>query len=556
MYVLRFRLTGLMAATLLVGAGPATAQRVSLNVPVKVPVKSAAFQAASAVPHPSNEQHCEEIARLNLPRITIRSATVVQAGPFRLPSARPDATPFNVPEFCRVVAVVRPELDFEIWLPEKWNRKYQAVGNGGLAGTFPFNAMVDPLERGYAISSTNTGHVNANGGDATWALGHMDRVINYGQRGVHEMALASKAIIQVYYGRTPTHSYFNGCSYGGKQALTEVQKYPDDFDGVIAGDPATWTSRHYTASHMWVTQALEGDSWIPPAKVQVLADAVNAACDALDGIRDGVLNDPRRCHFDPASILCKAGEAPTGAGSNCLTSSQVEAVKKIWDGPRDADGQLLYPGIERGGEAGPTGWTQWVTGKAPREGGHTGLGLPFMKYIVYENPEWDFRTFRYTSTNGLESDVDYVEDKVGRIFDAIDPDLRPFRAHGGKLIQYHGWSDPDIPPENSINYYESAVRAVSGTRPDALRDTKSFYRLFMVPGMNHCGGGPGTSRFDVLSALEQWVEHDKAPEQIVASHATNGQVDRTRPLCAYPMEAKYKGTGSTDDAANFTCAVP
>jgi len=552
MYVLRFRLTGLMAATLLMGAIPAMAQR----VPVKVPVKSAAFQAASTAPHPSSEQHCEEIARLNLPRIAIRSATVVQAGPFRLPNAGPNATPFNVPEFCRVVAVVRPELDFEIWLPEKWNRKYQAVGNGGLAGTFPFNAMVDPLERGYAISSTNTGHVNANGGDATWALGHMDRVINYGQRGVHEMALASKAIIQVYYGRTPTHSYFNGCSYGGKQALTEVQKYPDDFDGVIAGDPANWTTRHYTASHMWVTQALEGDSWIPPAKVQVLADAVNAACDALDGIRDGVLNDPRRCHFDPASIQCKAGEAPTGAGSNCLTASQVDAVKKIWDGPRDADGQLLYPGIERGGEAGPTGWTQWVTGKAPREGGHTGLGLPFMKYIVYENPEWDFHTFRYTSTNGLESDVDYVEDKVGRIFDAIDPDIRPFRAHGGKLIQYHGWSDPDIPPENSINYYESAVRAVSGTRPDALRDTKSFYRLFMVPGMNHCGGGPGTSRFDVLSALEQWVEHDKAPEQIVASHATNGQVDRTRPLCAYPMEAKYKGTGSTDDAANFTCAVP
>jgi feruloyl esterase len=288
--------------------------------------------------------------------------------------------------------------------------------------------------------------------------------------------------------------------------------------------------------------------------VQALADAVNAACDALDGIRDGVLNDPRRCHFDPGSIQCKSGEAPTG--STCLTAAQVEAVKKIWNGPRDADGQLLYPGIERGGEAGATGWVQWVTGKEPGSGGHTGLGLPFMKYIVYENPEWDFHTFRYTSTAGLESDVEYVEDKVGRIFDAIDPDLRPFRARGGKLIQYHGWSDPDIPPMNSINYYETVVRAVSGARPDALHDTKEFYRLFMVPGMNHCGGGPGTSRFDVLSTLEQWVEHEKAPEQIVASHATNGQVDRTRPLCPYPMEAKYKGSGSTDEAANFTCALP
>jgi feruloyl esterase len=302
---------------------------------------------------------------------------------------------------------------------------------------------------------------------------------------------------------------------------------------------------------MWVTQALEGDGWLPPAKVQVLADAVNAACDAIDGIRDGVLNDPRRCHFDPSVIECKSGEGPA-----CLTGAQVEAVKKIWNGPRDADGQLLYPGLEPGGEAGPTGWLQWVTGKAPGEGGHTGLGLPFMKYIVYENPDWDFHTFRYTAPLGLETDVAYVEDKVGRIFDAIDPDLRPFRGHGGKLIHYHGWSDPDIPPMNSVNYYESVVRAVSGVRPDALHDTREFYRLFMVPGMNHCGGGPGTSRFDALSALEQWVEQSKAPDHIQGAHMANGQVDRTRPICAYPMEAKYKGTGSTDDAANFTCAVP
>ena len=507
----------------------------------------------SPTAHPSAEQHCEDLTRLSLPRIAVRSATLVPSGPSRLPNARPDATPFNAPEFCRVVAVVRPELDFELWLPERWNRKYEAVGNGGLAGTFPFNAMVDPLERGYAISSTNTGHVNASSGDATWALGHMDRVINYGQRGVHEMALASKAIIQIYYGRAPVHSYFNGCSYGGKQALTEVQKYPNDFDGVIAGDPANWLTRHYTASHMWVTQALEGDAWLSPAKVQVLADAVISTCDVLDGVKDGVINDPRRCRFDPASIVCKSGESFYG---NCLTAPQVEAVKKIWNGPRDAEGGVLYPGLERGSEGGPTGWLQWVTGREPGTGGHTGLGLPFMKYIVYENPEWDFRTFRYTAPYGLESDVEYVEDKVGRIFDAIDPDLRPFRAHGGKLIQYHGWADPDIPPMNSVNYYQSVVRTVGGSRPDALRDTKDFYRLFLVPGMNHCGGGAGTSRFDALSALEQWSEHDKAPDELAGSHVTGGQVDRTRPICAYPMEAKYKGSGSTDDASNFVCSLP
>ncbi len=522
----------LAASSLILNAGPKPAQPPQPN---------------------STQQHCDELTRLNLPGITIHSATIVPSGPFRLPNARPDAVPFNVPDFCRVIAVVRPELDFEIWLPQKWNNKYEAVGNGGLAGTFPFNAMVDPLERGYAISSTNTGHINLNGGDATWALGHMDRVINYGQRGVHEMALASKAILQLYYGRTPMHSYFNGCSYGGKQALTEVQKYPEDFDGVIAGDPANWTTRHTTAGHMWVTQALDGDAWLSPAKVQTLADAVIAACDALDGIRDGVLNNPRRCHFDAATLLCRAGDS---TNNNCLTALQAEAVKKIWSGPRDADGDLLYPGIERGAEGGPTGWLQWVTGKEPGSGGHTGLGLPFLKYIVYENPDWDYHTFRYTAPAGLESDVEYVQDKIGGIFDAVDPDLRPFRAHGGKLIQYHGWADPDIPPMNSVSYYQSVIHAVSGSRPDALHDTKDFYRLFMVPGMNHCGGGAGTSRFDVLSALEQWSEHDKAPEQFTGSHFTNGQVDRTRPICAYPMEAKYRGSGSTDEAANFTCALP
>lgn len=506
-----------------------------------------AFGAAGSL---SAQTRCEDLTRLNLPRISIRSATTV-AGNFHLPNARPEAAPVRVPEFCRVVAVVRPELDFEIWLPERWNRKYEAVGNGGLAGTFPFGAMVDPLERGYATSSTNTGHVNVGGNDATWALGHMDRVINYGQRGVHEMAVASKALIHSFYGSAPVHSYFNGCSYGGKQAMTEVQKYPDDFDGVIAGDPANWLTRHYTGSHMWVTQAMEGDGWLPPAKVQVLADAVNAACDAIDGIRDGVLNDPRRCHFDPATIQCRNGETPS-----CLTGAQVGAVKKIWAGPRDAEGQLLYPGLEPGGEAGAGGWQQWVTGVSPGKGGHTGLGVPFMKYIVYENPEWDFHNFHFTAPAGLENDVEYVEDKVGGIFDAINPDIRRFHANGGKLIHYHGWSDPDIPPANSINYYESVVRKLNGDRPGALRDTKDFYRLFLVPGMQHCGNGPGTSRFDMLTALEQWVEHDKAPDQVTGSHVSNGQVDRTRPICAYPMQAKYDGSGSTDEAANFTCALP
>ncbi len=501
----------------------------------------------------SAQQRCEDLAKFSLQNIVVKSAVVVAAGSFRLPSARADAAPVTVPEFCRAVVLVKPELNLEVWLPTQWNRKYVAVGNGGLAGNIVHEAMLGPLNRGYATSSTDTGHVGVNTNDGTWALGHLDRVINFGQRGVHEMAMASKAVIRAYYGAAPVHSYFTGCSHGGKQALTEVQKYPADFDGVIAGDPANWWTRHYTGSHIWTAQVMDGDGWLPPAKVQMLGDAVNTACDSLDGVKDGVLNDPRKCHYDPGALLCKSGDVPT-----CLTGAQVEAVRKMWMGPRDATGQLLYPGLERGGEAGPGGWVRWVTGATPGSGSHAGLGLPFMKYVVYEDPTWDFRKFRYMRVNGLESDVDYVDDKVGRIFDSIDPDLSAFRARGGKLLQYHGFSDPDVPPANSINYYESVVRAIGGSRNNAraLEETKEFYRLFMIPGMQHCGGGPGASQFDGLTALEQWVEQNKAPEQVVGAHVTNGQVDRTRPICAYPMEAKYKGTGSTDEATNFACALP
>ena len=256
-----------------------------------------------AFPALAQSQRCEELNHLSLPGIAIRSATPVPAGMF----GPPGVAARSVPALCRVVATVLPELGFEVWLPEKWNRKYIGVGNGGLAGNIVYSAMFNPVERGYAVSSTDTGHVTSNTNDGVWALGHMDRVINFGQRGVHEMAIASKAIIKAYYNAPPAHSYFQGCSYGGKQALTEVQRYPTDFDGVVAGDPANWWTRHYSGGHIWIAQAVDGDGWLPPNKVQRLGDVVNAACDVLDGVKDGVLNDPRRCHFDP--VFCNARAA-------------------------------------------------------------------------------------------------------------------------------------------------------------------------------------------------------------------------------------------------------
>ena len=489
------------------------------------------------------QQSCDKLAQLALPDVTITAAASVAAGPFALPGGRGAARSPVMPSFCRVVGFVRPEVNFEVWLPANWNRKFLMVGNGGLAGTIGFAAMVAPLQRGYATASTDTGHVSDN--DGHWAQGHMERVIDFAHRGVHVTTEAGKAITQAFYGSAPVHSYFSGCSQGGQEALTEVQRYPKDYDGVIAGDPANnWTHLEMGA-HLWITQALGNDpaGYIPATKTQMIGAAVYAACDALDGIKDGIINDPRACHFDPSALLCKAGDA-----ADCLTGAQVDTVKKIYQGARTSGGQQIFPGIMPGSETGQGGWSTWITGTAPGTGSHTTLGNPFFRYVVFEDPNWDFRTFRFDKVPGFDSDVEFTDDKLASIFNNMNPDISAFQANGGKLIQYHGWSDPDISPLNSVNYYFSVN--------EKMGDPKSFYRLFMVPGMFHCNGGPGPNTFDTISALEQWVEHGAAPDRMVASHSTGGSVDRTRPLCPYPQEAQWKGTGSTDQAENFACALP
>jgi feruloyl esterase len=360
------------------------------------------------------------------------------------------------------------------------------------------------------------------------------------------MTQADKAIIKAFYGSAPERSYFNGCSRGGQEALTEAQRYPDDFDGIIAGDPANNLTGLFVGGHLWITQAMEGDGYIPASKTQIIGEAVYKACDALDGIKDGIIGDPRRCHFDPSVLLCKSGDAP-----DCLTQAQVDAVRKIYQGARNSEGEQIFPPILPGGEAGPGGWSTWITGTNRGGGSHSTLGMPFLRQIAFEDPNWEARSFRWERSNGFDSDVDFIEKKLGPIFNNMNPDLSAFRAHGGKLIQYHGWADPDISPLNSINYFESVVQASHG-----LSTTKSFYRLFMVPGMYHCNGGPGPNTFDSVKALEDWVERGAAPDKMVAAHVTNGKTDRTRPLCAYPQEARWKGVGSTDQAENFECTLP
>lgn len=495
------------------------------------------------------QQPCENLTSATLRGITITAASSVPMGSFMLPGAGTRAVTVQTQAFCRVAATVGMEIRFELWMPAQWNNKLLAVGNGGLAGSISYASMVKPLQLGYATSSTDTGHASGSS-DASWALGHFERIVDLADRGVHLMAEADKVILKAFYGTLPAHSYFNGCSLGGHEALIEAQRYPADFDGIIAGDPANNWTHHYVGAHLWSAVATDGDSYIPASKVHILADAVNEACDGIDGIKDGVLNDPRRCHFNPETLLCKGSDT-----SACFTAAQVSAVNKIWAGLRARDGQQIYPGLVPGGEAGPGGWANWITGAEPGKGGHANLAMPVFKFMLFEDPNWDFHTFRFDASDGFDSDIDFMDTKLGALFNAVNPDLSPFKAKGGKLIQYHGWSDPDITPLNSISYYESVARAQGGDT-HGLRNTAEFYRLFMVPGMQHCGGGPGTSAFDMLEPLDRWADKGIAPEKVIASHLANGAVDRTRPLCPYPTEAQWKGTGSTDDAANFVCALP
>lgn len=486
---------------------------------------------------------CESLAGVALPETRILSAAVVAAGEFTQPDGKFPVA--ELPAFCRVVAVAKTTINFEVWLPvENWNGKFQGVGNGGTAGFISYGSMETALRHGYAVTSTDTGHVNhpaGNGFDSSWALGRPELVAEYGYLGLHLATAYGKQIARAFYGKNPAHSYYVGCSKGGGQGLMEAQRYPEDYDGILAGDPANDFTGIFAGAHLWYSMATlkDAESYIPAGKVKLLADAVTAACDAQDGIKDGVLDDPRQCRFDPGVLTCKAGEDVSG----CFSAKQVQAVRDIWAGGHDASGKLIFPGLVPGGEDGSGGWAGWVTGSAPFQSTHYMAAEGTFRYMVFQDAKYNVMDFNFAS------DLELTRSKLSASVDAVDADLRPLQKRGAKLLLYHGWSDPDLSPLNTINYYERVVATVGKDSPD-------FVRLFMVPGMQHCGGGPGPNHFDALTALEQWVEDGIAPTRIVAFHMTDGAVDRTRPLCAYPEVAVYSGKGSTNDAANFSCAAP
>jgi feruloyl esterase len=490
---------------------------------------------------------------------------LVPAGTFSGPPSAlsgADLSPFykTLPAFCRVVAEAKPTADsdikLEVWLPASgWNGKLQAIGNGGFAGLIDYYQIGAAMKKGYASTATDTGH-SGSPIDAAWAMGHPEKVVDFGHRGVHEMTRVAKSLIQSFYGSAPKRSYFAGCSDGGREALMEAQRYPTDYDGILAGAPANnWVP--LLSMSVTDTQALTVDpaSFIPQSKIPAISAAVLAACDQLDGVRDGILSDPRRCHFDPASIECKTGED----SASCLTAPQATALQKIYDGLHDSTGRSMFPGFLPGAEDGPGGWGRWITGPAPARSLMAFFGLNFYTFMVYEKTDWDYKTFTVAPAMKL------AEDKTAAALNATDPNLKLFRAVGGKLILYHGWEDPAIPALNTVNYYDSVVTTMSKPAAD------SFVRLYMLPGVQHCGGGPGPGAFGGVGdwnspddpqhnarfALEQWVEKGTAPGTIIASKPADDPQQppkMTRPICAYPESAKYKGSGDTNDAANFTCA--
>ncbi|PYP82735.1 MAG: tannase/feruloyl esterase family alpha/beta hydrolase [Candidatus Angelobacter sp. Gp1-AA117] len=501
---------------------------------------------------------CEDLAGQKLADTTITSARIVAAGAFDPPS-QPDAGPGadaaaykDLPAFCRVMATIKPSKDsdikMEVWMPVTgWTGRYEGVGNGGFAGSIIYLGLAGALRQGSAVAGTDTGH-SASVVDATWALGHPEKITDFGYRAIHEMAVKSKALIQAFYGAPPKHSYFAGCSNGGRQALMEAQRFPEDYDGIIAGAPAyAWT--HLLAGAISDAQAtgLDANSYIPASRIPAISAGVLAACDAKDGVKDGLVSDPAHCNFDPASIVCKPEQGT--AALSCITAPQAVALKKLYAGARLQNGEQVRPGFLPGGEEGPGGWGAWITGMGP---GRSLLFLftnGFFKDMVFNDPNWDIMKA------SLDASVKAADEKQAQSLNATDPDLKAFKARGGKLILYHGWSDPAITALGTIDYYNK------------IADVAQFSRLYLAAGMQHCAGGPGPDSFgqfersatpndpqkNVYAAIEQWVEKGIAPDKLIAVKKEKDAVKMSRPLCAYPQTAKYKGMGDVNEAANWEC---
>lgn len=483
------------------------------------------------------QRQCEALQNLSLQNGRVVAVSVVAPGTFRQPTDVPVTLAgqrgyADLARFCRVTLALTPTSDsnirVEVWLPEgEWNGKFIGVGNGGWAGFINYGAMADELRRGYAVAATDTGHTGTTR-DGSFAEGHPEKVVDFGYRAVHEMTVSAKAVVAARFGRLSSFNYWNGCSTGGKQGLMEAQRYPGDYDGIVAGAPANYLT-HLHGWSLWFGQVSNRspEAVLSPGDHALLHASTVRACDKSDGVVDGLIADPTRCSFDPKSLVCE--------GPNCLSAAKAETAARIYRGIPDADGRSGFPGLEPGSEL---GWSV-LGGPEPFS-----MALHTFRHIVFKNPTWDARQL------DVDRDLAIAERVDGGTNNAIDPQLKPFFDRGGKLLLYHGWSDDRIPPRNTLSYYQQVLKATGGTSADSVR-------LFMAPGMAHCPGvGDGPNEFDAVSALEAWVERRVPPDAIVASQSLEGKGGRTRPLCPWPQVATYVGIGSIDDARSFVCRAP
>ena len=532
------------------------------------------FQTAHVETAVAAAASCESLTSLSLPNVTITTAQTIAPGAFVVPAApgrggaagrggrgappeggatdaaaaagrnparggarggAPAVSPYaSLPSFCRVAATLKPSSDsdikIEVWLPASgWNGKFQAVGNGGWAGTIGYPALAAAVAGGYAGAGTDTGH---EGNTAAFAIGHPEKIVDIAYRSIHEMTVQSKAIIDAFYGSAPKLSFWNGCSTGGRQGITEAAKYPGDFNAIVSGSSAlNWMKLHAARVAINVSVHRSADSYIPPDKYAMIHEAVLDACDAADSVKDGVIENPEKCKFDPKVLECKGADGPS-----CLTPAQVETARALYAPVKNpSNGSVVMPALlQRGSELG------WATLAGPEPQGNA---VEAYKFIVFKDPNWDAGTFNPAT------DIDLALKADNGLLDYTDPNLKPFFDRGGKLLMYHGWADPQVSSLNSVTYFNDVVKKLG------KGVVGKNIELYMIPGMNHCQGGPGTDTFDKMAAIEQWVATGTAPDQIVASHLTAGKVDRTRPLCPYGKMAKWKGTGSSDDAANFSCVA-
>lgn len=491
----------------------------------------------------ADQDTCTSLAKQKYDKVTITAAVFMNDPLGFLPPKTPGV--FGTPSglkvtapFCRVIGFIEPvqnsHINFEVWLPPaaKWNSRYFAVGNPAFEGAIKYQGLAGAIAKDYATGSTDTGHEDPG---HKWAMGHPERVVDWTHRAVHETAVVAKRLIQAFYGQPVRYAYWDNCHNGGRQGLTEAQLYPGDFDGIVAGDPAYYLTHLQAGSEYlsWVAlkDGTDTAAFIPPAKYAAIHRAALDACDAKDGVKDGAIEDPTRCDFDPGSMQCFGAD-----NASCLTPTQVDTARRIYAGAKFADGTQIYSGFEPGSEL---VWNAMIGGPEPLF-----INNDFFKYVAFEDPNWDFHTF------DVDLDTRKIDARLGPVINTLQTDLKAFKARGGKLLMYQSWNETWVPPRTATTYYNSVVATMGGES-----STKDFFRLFVIPDFGMCAAMfPGT--FDALGAVQKWREEGIAPDQVKMTYSDRGRVYKARPVCPYPQAAIYKGSGDTNDAANFRCGTP